>query len=90
MAVVANGPNNPVAFYVTPVSASTVSAATSTTNMTGANGTYSTDANHNLRIGSAPNTDQMPFNGEMVNQAVYNRALSAAEIQELFNYTKSQ
>jgi hypothetical protein len=88
IAVVGRGPGNPVTFYVTPVTAASVAPSTSGQPIAGENGNYATDANHNLTIGSLSNTGQASFNGQMVDQAIYNRALSQAEIQQLFDYTK--
>ncbi len=87
IAVVGNGPGNPITFYVTPVTSSTVMAQTSSTLITGANGNYPTDAAHNLAIGSSDILDRGFFQGQMVDQAIYNRALSPVEIQQLFNFT---
>ena len=67
---------------------SAVASYTSATRISGANGDYPTDANHNLTVGSQSNTGHGAFNGQMVDEAIYNRALSDAEIQQLFNYTK--
>jgi hypothetical protein len=47
IAVVGTGPGNPITFYVTPVTSSTVIAQTSTTSITGPDGSYPTDAGHN-------------------------------------------
>src|SRR5262249_5679039 len=97
VAVVGSGPGNPVRFYVTPVDATNVSEYDSASALTGANGNYVTDANHDLFIGGRSNTSTSPgapgpgaapLNGGMVNQAIFNRAFSAAEIQQLFNYSK--
>jgi len=87
VAAVGTGPGNPIKFYVTAVNDNTVNTLTSTKLMTGADGNYPTDANHNLTIGSLTNSGNGSFNGRMVDQAVFNRALSAAEIQQLFDYT---
>ena len=92
IASVGTGPGNPVTLYLTPVSATTVSAMQSTTTLQGPNGNYPTDAAHDLTIGSR-NTPSIPLQslkGDMVNQAIYNRALSPVEIQELFQYGKAQ
>ncbi len=88
VAVVGRGPGNPITFYLTPVTAATVVGSTSGQVIAGENGNYATDANHNLTIGSLANTGQASFNGQMVDQAIYNRALSQSEIQQLFDYTK--
>ncbi len=88
IAVVGNGPGNPIMFYVTPVSQSAVRSYQSSRVISGDNGNYATDANHDLTIGSLSNSGLASFNGQMVDQAIYHRALSPAEIQQLFNYTK--
>ena len=49
---------------------------------------FEDNLNHNLTVGSQSNTCHGAFNGQMVDEAIYNRALSDAEIQQLFNYTK--
>ncbi len=87
VAAVGTGAGNPIAFYVTPVASSMVTPYLSTPVLTGANGNYATDANHNLAIGASDVTGRGLFLGNMVDQAIYNRALSTAEIQQLFNYT---
>jgi hypothetical protein len=88
IAVVGNGSGQTVTYYVTPVTASTVSAYTTNLTIAGANGSYPTDLSHNLSIGAITITGTGAFNGQMVDQAIYNRALTQAEIQQLFNYTK--
>jgi sialidase-1 len=97
VAVVGSGPGSPVRFYVTPVDAASVVPYNSATTLGGANGTYVTDSNHDLFIGGRSNTSTnqgapgpgaAPLNGGMVNQAIFNRALSADEIQQLFNQGK--
>ena len=88
VAVVGTGPGNPVTFYVTPVTATTVVPYRWGQAITGANGNFPTDANHNLTIGSFTKSGHASFNGQMVDQAIYDRGLSAADIQQLFNYTK--
>ena len=87
VAVVGNGAGNPVTFYVTAASATTVAAYTSSASISGDNGDYATLAGQNLVVGASI-TDRYNFQGQMVDQAIYNRALSAAEIQQLFDYTK--
>ncbi len=87
IAVVGNGPGNPITFYITPATNSTVMAQTSSTSITGADGNYPTDSNHNLSIGSSDILDRGFFHGQMVDQSIYNRALSPIEIQQLFNFT---
>ena len=88
VAVVGPRPGRPVTFYITPVTAATVATYVSAQAITGVNGTYATDANHDLTIGSFSNTGQASFNGQMLDQAIYNRALSQSEIQQLYDYTK--
>ncbi|MBI3838328.1 MAG: exo-alpha-sialidase, partial [Planctomycetia bacterium] len=88
VAAVGSGPGNPVVFYVTPVSAGSVMAYSADT-LTGANGAYPTDAAHDLFIGGRSGTlnglsGASPFNGGMVNEAIFNRALTPAQIQQLF------
>ena len=93
VAVVGSGPNNPVQFFVSPVSDSTITDYDSANPLAGSNGTYDTDANHDLYIGGRSNSQQSgaePFNGEMVNQAVFNTALTPAQIQQLFLYGKQE
>ena len=87
VAAVGTGTGNPITFYVTPVTSSTVTPYLSTADFTGANGNYPTDTNHDLAIGASDVMGRGAFNGNMVDQVIYNRALSAAEIQQLFNYT---
>jgi hypothetical protein len=97
VAVVGSGPGNPVQFYVTPLSASSVTRYDSVNPLAGPNGTYLTDTSHDLLIGGRSNTaisgdsssaGAAPLNGGMVNQAIFNTALSAAQIQQLFLYGK--
>jgi hypothetical protein len=86
VAVVGSGPGNPVKFYVTPASAVSVTAVSGAT-LTGANGTYPVDSAHDLFIGGRLNSAQpgsAPFNGEMVNETIFNQALTPAQIQQLF------
>ena len=87
VAVVGNGAGNPVTFYITSVSATSVVAYTSTSSIALDNGDYATQAGQDLVIGASI-SDRDIFKGQMVDQAIYNRALSAAEIQQLFDYTK--
>ena len=91
VAVVGTGPGNPIQFYVTPVSNSTVAEFNSTTTLAGANGTYPTDLNHELFIGSRSNRQSpgaVPFNGGLVNETIYDTALTPAQIQQLFMFGK--
>ena len=86
VAVVGNGPDQPVTFFVTPVNADTVKSYQSSA-ITGSNGTFATSGGQNLTIGGRFGGGAA-FAGSMVDQAIYNRALSTAEIQQLYNYTK--
>lgn len=91
VAVVGNGPNNPIKFYVTNVANNTVTVFDSTQLLVGENGTYTTDFLHELFIAGRSNKSQSgaaPFNGGLVNEAIYNRALSQDEIQQLFLFGK--
>lgn len=89
IAVVGNGPGQPLTFYVTPVSAQSIAAYQSTAVMTGPNGDYPSQANLPLRIGALTGSGQAAYQGGMVDQAIFNRALTAAEIQQLFDFTKN-
>ena len=86
--VVGNGPGQPVSFYVTPVAQQTVVAFASSTVIGGADGDYPTDATHDLTIGAQAAVGYAPFSGQMVDEAIYNRALSLTEIQQLYDYTR--
>jgi len=90
VAVVGSGAGNAIKYYVTPVGADQVVSYTSTSLLTGADGTYSTNFSHDLVIGgrSGSVTGSAPWNGGMVNQAIYNTALTQAQIQQLFQYGK--
>jgi hypothetical protein len=85
VAVVARGAGQPVTFYITPVTATNV-VAYGVGNIDGANGVFPTAADQDLTIGSRRN-GQAPFSGKMVDEAIYNRALTTTEVQQLFNYT---
>jgi hypothetical protein len=89
IAVVGNGPGNPLRYYVTETNDPTVNAFQTSRLITGSNGNYASDAAHNLTIGALARTGNGSFNGQMVDQAIFNRALTPAEIQQLFNYTTS-
>ncbi len=92
IAVVANGPGNPVLFYEVPVSAAQVSGLDGGT-IDGANGTYTTDSFHDLFIGGQSNTSSpgaAPFFGGLANEAIFSTALTSAQIQNLFLYGKGQ
>ena len=89
VAVVGNGAGNPVTFYVTPVDSAAVVAYVSTKTIVGANGNYPTDASHNLAIGGLASGGGR-FDGQLIDEAIYDRALTAAEIQQLFDYTKKK
>ncbi len=85
--MVGHGAGQPVTFYVTPVSNATVQAYNSSEVLSGADGDYPTDATQNLSIG-ARTSRNASLDGQMVDQAIYDRALTTAEIQQLFAYTK--
>lgn len=91
LAVVGSGPGQPVKFYLTPVSANTVSSINSTSLLAGSNGDYATDANHELTIGgrAGATTGAAPFNGGLVNQAIFDQALTQQQIQQLFLFGKN-
>lgn len=86
LAVVGHGPGQPVTYYITPVQSSAVSSYASG-EISGENGEFPTDPTQNLTIGSRMNY-LTAFRGQMVDQAIYNRALSNSEIQQLFDFTK--
>lgn len=91
VAVVGNGPGNPIKFYVTSVANGTVQVFDSTQLLVGENGTYATDFAHELSIAGRSNKSTAgaaPFNGGLVNEAIYNRALTTAEVQQLFQFGK--
>lgn len=91
IAVVGNGPGNPVRFYVTSVASGTVTSFDSSQLLVGDDGTYTTDYAHEMFIAGRSNKSSAgaaPFNGGLVNEAIFNRALTAAEIQQLFDYGK--
>ncbi len=91
LAVVGSGPNNSVQFFAAPVSTSSMTDYFSAATLTGANGTYNTDASHDLFIGGRTDSAQgQPFNGEMVNQAIFNTALTPPQIQQLFLFGKAE
>jgi hypothetical protein len=91
VAVVGSGPGNPITFYITPVGSSNVVTYTSTGVLAGDNGTYTTDASHQLYIGQRSNSTSggSPFNGGLVNEAIFDQALTPAQIQQLFVFGKS-
>ena len=88
VAVVGRGAGQPLTFYVTSVSDTTVQAYVTSKTIAGPDGNYATDADHNLSIGAQSHTGLAPFNGQIVDQAIFDRALSETEIQQLFDYTK--
>ena len=88
MAVVGNGVGQPVTFYITSATSTTVTAYTPAGLFSGVDGNYPTAATNNLTIGALSASGLAAFNGQMVDQAVFNRALSLAAIQQLFDYTK--
>ena len=54
----------------------------------GADGNYPTDSNHDLSIGAQAHTGLATYSGQFVDPAIFNRALTEAEVQQLFDYTK--
>jgi hypothetical protein len=91
VAVVGSGPGSPVKFYVTAVSAAQVTSFNSAGNLSGANGTYATDLRHELFIGGRSNSQApgvAPFNGGLVNEAIFNVALTEQQVQQLFLFGK--
>ncbi len=89
VAVVGNGAGNPVTFYITPVANAAVVGYVSTKTIVGANGNYPTAANQSLAIGGLASFGGA-FDGQLIDEAIYNRSLTAAEIQQLFDYTKKK
>jgi hypothetical protein len=89
IAVVGTGPGNPLKYYVTPVGDSTVNGFQTSRLILSANGNFATQADQNLTIGALARSGNGSFNGQMVDQAIFSRALTPAEIQQLFNYTTS-
>jgi sialidase-1 len=92
VAVVGSGSGTPVRFYVTPLSADDA-VLYSATSMFGSNGSYPTDAMHDMTIGGRSNAGAngggvAPFAGGLVNVAVFDQALSAAQVRELFLFGK--
>ncbi len=88
IAVVGNGAGNPITFYITHVTNSSVVPYVSSAPIAGPDGNYPTDAAHDLAIGDLAVSRYAAFNGQMVDQAIYDRALSPAEIQQLYDFTK--
>ena len=88
VAVVGTGPGNPVKFYVTPASALNVTPITSTNVLYGANGDFGTTSSHELYLAGRSGTGAAPFNGGMVNETIFDTALSTAQIQQLFQFGK--
>jgi hypothetical protein len=88
VAVVGSGPGNPVKFYITPAGSSQVIEYTSTSTLIGADGNYPTDFTHDLLIGGGAGVS--PWQGGMVNQAIYNTALTKAQVQQLFDFGTGQ
>lgn len=85
--VVGNGPGKPLTYYVTPAGDHTVNPYNFGHAIAGANGNYQSDAAHDLTIGATSNRGYASFNGQMVDQAIYNRALTPQEVQQLFDFT---
>lgn len=90
LAVVGSGPGTPVKFYLTAVSEKQVSSVNSTSILSGANGTYATDSSHELVIGgrSGATPGSAPLNGGLVNQAIFDQALTQQQVQQLFLFGK--
>lgn len=88
VAVVGNGVDQPITIYITSAAGATVTAYTPAGLVSGVDGNYPTAVSNNLTIGALSASGLAAFNGQMVDQAVFNRALSQAEIQQLFDYTK--
>ncbi len=90
LAVVGNGAGQAVKFYLTAVSANQVAGVNSTSTLAGSDGTYATDANHELVIGgrSGAPSGAAAFNGGLVNEAIFDQALTQQQIQQLFLFGK--
>jgi hypothetical protein len=86
--VVGQGVGQPLKFYVTPVTSSTVHAYVTSQTISGPDGNYATDAIHDLSIGAQSHTGLAAYNGQFVDPAIFDRALTDAEVQQLFDYTK--
>ncbi len=84
---VGRGPGQPIRFYITSLADSTVSTYFAQA-INGPNGTYPSSPSLPLTIGALSGSGQAAFNGSMVDQAIYDRALTVTEIQQLFDYTK--
>jgi sialidase-1 len=88
IAVVGNGPGNPVQFYVTPASDTNVTSYSSTSVLAGDNGAYTTDLFHELFIAGRSNGGGAPFNGGLVNEEIFDQALTPSQIQQLLLFGK--
>jgi len=88
LVVVGQGAGQPVKFYITPVSAANVATFTSPQTISGDDGNYPTATWQDVWLGSRAIRHGSPLDGQMVDQAIYNRALTEAEVQRLFDYTK--
>jgi sialidase-1 len=86
--VVGHGAGQPLTFYVTPASSTVVQSYVTSKTIVGPDGNYATDADHNLSIGAQSHTGLAAYNGQIVDQAIFSRALSEDEIQQLFDFTK--
>jgi len=89
VAVVGNGAGQPVTFYITSVNSSAVVNYVSAQAIVGANGNYPTPASNNLAIGGLTGGGGA-FKGQLIDEAIYDRALTQAEIQQLFDFTKKK
>src|SRR5262249_46777547 len=89
LAIVGSGTGNFLKVYVTPASRLNMPVASGLA-ISGANGNYPTDANHDLVIGGRSdvgnnglNAGATPFNGSMFDVAIFNQALSVTQIRQL-------
>lgn len=87
VAVVGRGAGKEIEFFITPVSADTVSKQTPAATMQALDGSY--PASLGLTMGSRANGGNA-FWGGMANQAFFDTSLSAAQIQHLFLYGKGE
>jgi hypothetical protein len=83
--IVGRGVGQPVTFYVTPITASSVHDLGLASPLGGADGIYPTDANHDLTIGNRTDMNSQLV-GRIIDTAIYNRALSSSEVQQIFNF----
>lgn len=89
IAATGSGPGEPIKYYITPITADAVAHYQSSQFVTGPDGNYPTDSNHDLTIGGRARLGDKPFSGWMVDTAIFDRALSEAEIQHLFEHTRN-